>query len=387
MLKFKSYPFLLSALLLMIILSSCGNTKKNTHGNRLNSSINSFDTILTLKNNIVYGYRFDEIGECEFLTYDVSESKLLTHGKTSDFRISTDSFTFINDTIYIPIASNDKSEEYNVDLYSFNNQSLYKKESIYTNMSPLVYLDSSNDFIILLNSDADGDQLITTLDIYDIKMSNTKTIITNTINIHTQKGSQILAFDYNQIDHCIYVLFKDNISGIERLSLNIYNAESFELTSSLDFTEIMPDITSQPIASFNITGDHLYLRNFSDDAIYAEIDDGKIIPIIIGDYEFQLIRANEAVVSKNNMETFFLRENSLIIFQDSKQNNLKCVDISEYGKIINLYKDKDTYLIRYYDDSNNIRCSILSDEDLKDNSNYTIQLKKNETITAESILK
>ena len=142
-----------------------------------------------------------------------------------------------------------------------------------------------------------------------------------------------------------------------------------------------------PISHFNVTGNHLYLKNFSDEALYAEIDDEQIIPIIIGDYEFQLIRANEIEPSINSSEVFFLRESNLIIFHDLKENNLKCVDIGKYGNIVNLYKDKDMYLIKYYDDSNIIQCAILSSEDLKDSKSYTIQLEKNELITAKSILK
>lgn len=134
--------------------------------------LSEFDTILATYNNFVYGYRFLDSGECEFLTYDISTSKTLSHGKSELFTISTDSVVLQDNTIYIPIALLSENDKYKIYLYSFDNQSQCTAAFLYESESPLAYLRLCGESILISHTDIEKDLLITSIDTFDVIHNN-----------------------------------------------------------------------------------------------------------------------------------------------------------------------------------------------------------------------
>lgn len=325
-------------LLASLLLAGCSQEKEPEVVNSISTdSDQSIDCYSILLDDSYVFFLLSENSSASFYRQPFKGS-CIKIGEIPNYIFNLGFHTLIGDKLYFYVTTAKSTEAvFNENAYTnhiycidLSENKLYEEYSESVCL-PGAIISSSSSLLISRQSTRSVDNMLSTyLEIYDPESHKIVEVSKSfVLNDTTNIGAYMMnACSDNQY---IYALVDNRYEdGNSHASIIVYN-QNFDVITEINVDSIEEYILSSRVAEMSITGNYLYMKNYSGDAVVALIEDSYVTPII------QKNGLQKAIQYHSEYPIFYsLGGSDVYLYDESSGKFLK--------KELNL---KDNYLIKH----------------------------------------
>lgn len=274
--------------------------------------------------------------------YNIENNTFKELFEIPNYMFSNNSIIRVNDKLhfFVTTRTDEKSTNhlFSINVLTDEVKELYS-ESVYQTFN---YLTVFNNKLMMTKGDMHNDDVITSIEQYDVKSGKRSSILSATANHNSKTGKIILnitsnddnlfvyceEYKNNALEHYIYIYDKD-LNCVDNLEINLANGETF---------------FSQPIGCFKLIENYYYLQNYSNASVLIEKENSSNIKYFEMDSSVTVSQQTEQTESGN---IFFKRNSSELLLLTSQGQFTKYdkIDIEDGYVINNVTQDKNRVVV------------------------------------------